>query len=487
MLRKVSERTGKRTESLSDLVSSDLRRDELSNKSSLRWRVSMLTAAMVAVAVGMMTIVAYWTVSSTLKSSVDAELDTRATALLQQTFDPGIISSANLKVDEFREYNFDTRVSLRPPGANYAVGDDLPQLPKEDVNQYGYAVATINGERVLSKTNDIGATVVLSKDMTNTNQLITALGIALLIVGFFGVLLAIGTGMVVSNSGLRPLAQLHLAVDDIRRTGDLKPIRVQGTDEIAYLAQSFNEMLLSLEESRKRQADLVADAGHELKTPLTSMRANIELLMMIQKSGGNIPEADRKALEHDVIAQMEEFSTLIGDLVDLARDEKSEVQLEPVDFVATMETALSRAVRRRNDVEFKLKSSPWYLQGDNHALERAMLNLMDNAAKWSPEGGVVRIDMTPLFNGKMQITVSDSGPGIPEEDRELVFERFFRSVQARSTPGSGLGLAIVQQTIHRHNGTITAEESDDGGAMMRVILPGEAMEIEGLDGADDTF
>lgn len=444
----------------------------------------MLTAAMVAVAVGMMTIVAYWTVSTTIKSSVDAELDSRATSLLQQTLEPGTVSSAKIKIDEFREYSFDTRVSLRPPNADYAVGDDLPQLPQEEVNQSGYAVATIGGDRVLSKTNDIGATVVLAKDMTKTNQLITRLGIALLIVGLLGVLLAIGTGMVISNSGLRPLAQLHLAVDNIRRTGDLKPIKVQGTDEIAYLAQSFNEMLASLEQSRKKQADLVADAGHELKTPLTSMRANIELLMMIQNSGGNIPEADRKALERDVIAQMEEFSTLIGDLVDLARDDKTEIQLEPVDFVVTMETALSRAMRRRNDIEFRLKSSPWYLQGDSHALERAMLNLMDNAAKWSPKGGAVRIEMTPLANNTMQITVSDSGPGIPEGDRKLVFERFFRSVQARSTPGSGLGLAIVQQTIHRHNGTITAEESDDGGAMMRVILPGEATEIEGLAGAE---
>lgn len=477
MLRKVSEHSDESSR-LNGLVSSDLRRDDLSNKSSLRWRVSMLTAAMVAVAVGMMTIVAYWTVSSTLKSSVDADLDSRATALLQQSFDPSIIASANLKVDEFREYNFDTRVSLKPPGANYAVGDDLPQLPEEDINQYGYAVATINGERVLSKTNDIDATVVLSKDMTTTNQLITALGIVLLIVGFLGVLLAIGTGMVVSNSGLRPLAQLHLAVDNIRKTGDLKPIHVEGSDEIAYLAQSFNEMLVSLEDSRRKQADLVADAGHELKTPLTSMRANIELLMMIQNSGGNIPEEDRKALEHDVIAQMEEFSTLIGDLVDLARDEKDEVKLEPVDLVAIVEAALSRAERRRNDVEFTLESSPWYLQGDNHALERAMLNLMDNAAKWSPENGVVRIAMEPQFDGQMQITVSDSGPGIPEEDRELVFQRFFRSVATRSTPGSGLGLAIVQQTIHRHNGTITAEESNDGGAMMRVLLPGEALEID---------
>lgn len=480
MLRKAAERAGKSHKRRLGLVSSDSRRTELSYKSSVLRRIVTPMAAVLTATVSITSIVVLWLVSALLKSSVDAELNSRATALLTQPYDLRNLSFAQLKVDEFREYYRDTRVLLRPAGSDYVVGDDLPRLYKEDVNESGYAVATINGERVLSKTSDIGATVVLAKDMANTHQLIVSLGVALLIFAFLALLFAIGAVVVASRSALKPLGQLRLGLEHNRRAGEVKPIHVKGTDEIASLARTFNEMLRSLEESRMRQADFVADAGHELKTSLTSMRANIEFLMMVHNSGGDIDESGLEALESDVIAQMEELSTLIGDLVDLARDERPEVSLETVDFVATVEAALSRAVRRGKDVEFRLESSPWYLHGDSHALERAMLNLMDNAAKWSPQGGVVRIEMTPLFDGTMQVTVSDSGPGIPEEDRDLVFHRFFRSAQAGLIPGSGLGLAIAQHAIHRHNGTIAAEESTDGGAMMRVILPGAPEESEKL-------
>jgi signal transduction histidine-protein kinase/phosphatase MprB family protein len=246
-----------------------------------------------------------------------------------------------------------------------------------------------------------------------------------------------------------------------------------GNDELALLTMSFNQMLAALDQSRQRQAQLVADAGHELKTPLTSMRTNIELLMLLQKPGApQISDEEKKALEHDVMAQMEELSTLIGDLVDLAREDAAETELQETDLAQVAQTAFERVRRRRPDVEFRLHVTPWYLWGDAHSLGRAILNLMDNAAKWSPADGVVRVKMTRLDEGRMQITISDSGPGIPEEEREKVFERFYRCIQSRSMPGSGLGLAIVRQVVDRHGGSITAEESEDGGAMFRMILPG---------------
>lgn len=447
-----------------------------SNQASLRWRITMLTAAMVAVAVGMMTIVAYWTVSATLRQSVDKSLENSAAALLQQAVQPTTLVDAQNVVDNFRLYHPETRVSIRLPGSSFVIGDDIPQLTSVEADNGEGKVATVDGERIYSKSNGFGATVVLAQDMRSHNQLITSLGLVLLLVGAIGIALAVAAGKVVASAGLRPLAHLQAAVDRVRRTNELRQIEVLGNDELADLTRSFNEMLEALETSRRRQADLVADAGHELKTPLTSMRTNIELLMMMQRSGGaGIPEEDRIALEHDVIAQMEEMSTLIGDLVDLARDDAPDSSLETVDMVEVTEAAFERVQRRRPDVTFHLETTPWYLDGDTHGLSRAIVNLLDNAAKWSPNDGVVRLCMTPLYNGHVEITVSDSGPGIPVEDREKVFERFFRSVQGRSTPGSGLGLAIVKQTIERHGGTITAEESDDGGAMMRVILPGYAM------------
>lgn len=149
--------------------------------------------------------------------------------------------------------------------------------------------------------------------------------------------------------------------------------------------------------------------------------------------------------------------------------------IEEVDVVDVIETSLERVERRRPDVTFILKLNDWFLYGDPAALGRAVLNLMDNAAKWSPEDGTVRIDLRPVGEDLVELTVADSGPGIPEDERAKVFDRFYRAIQSRSMPGSGLGLAIVKQVIARHGGTIAVEESDDGGALMRVRLPGSAV------------
>ena len=244
---------------------------------------------------------------------------------------------------------------------------------------------------------------------------------------------------------------------------------------MAQLTTSFNQMLEALQESRSQQSQFVADAGHELKTPLTSMRTNIELLMMLNRAGGGfgMSDEDRKDLEDDVMSQMNELSTLIGDLVDLAREDGNEREPEPVDLCEVMMASLERARRRRPDVEFLVRFIPWELDGDPFALGRATLNLMDNAAKWSPATGTVRVSMEQLSSHEVRLRFDDSGPGIAPEEREKVFERFYRSAEARSMPGSGLGLAIVKSVIERHDGTIKIRESNDGGTRMEVILPGK--------------
>lgn len=178
-------------------------------------------------------------------------------------------------------------------------------------------------------------------------------------------------------------------------------------------------------------------------------------------------------LRADVVAQIEELSTLVGDLVDLAREDAPETVYERVDVSDVVERALERARRRRNEIEFEAVTTPWYVYGDQAGLSRAVLNVLDNAAKWSPKGEQVRVEMRPVGQGLLELTVSDAGPGIPEEDRELVFDRFYRSTAARSMPGSGLGLAIVRQVVVKHGGTIAIDESDRGGALVRIVLPGE--------------
>lgn len=443
---------------------------------SLRWQLALMTAVMVAIAVGAMTTVTYWTMSESLTASVDQDLDGKASSLITRTFDPLYQNNLRNEVDRFKTYNPDIRISVSPPAWQLFVGDTIPV--GGDFSRSGdgeeTSVRTVGNERILTKRNAAGATVVLAQDMEPTQDLIGALGAVLLVIAGLGILLAIAVGMVVATAGLRPLTRLQRAVNYVTRTDDLKPIEVAGNDELAQLTESFNEMLGALQESRVRQARLVADAGHELKTPLTSMRTNIELLMMLYRTGqqDQISEQDRQDLERDVLAQMEEMSTLIGDLVDLAREESPDNEFEAVLLDDVLENSLERVRRRRMDVDFQFHADPWIIEGDSHALSRATLNLMDNAGKWSPKGGTVRISLK-AGRRKAVLLVDDSGPGIPEEEREKVFERFYRAAESRAMPGSGLGLSISKQVFDRHGATIDVEESDDGGARFRVVFPGK--------------
>jgi two-component system sensor histidine kinase MprB len=243
------------------------------------------------------------------------------------------------------------------------------------------------------------------------------------------------------------------------------------------LTEAFNLMLRALAESRDRQARLVTDAGHELRTPLTSLRTNVELLMASMEPGAPpLPEQEMVGLRADVLAQIEELSTLVGDLVDLTRDDAGEVVHEPVDMSEVIDRCLERVRRRRNDIEFDIEVIPWQVHGDAAGLSRAVLNLMDNAAKWSPSGGHVGVRLQQLNPSHAELVVSDHGPGIPTQERALVFERFFRSASARAMPGSGLGLAIVKQVVLNHGGALRVEDTvpggDPPGTSIYVLLPG---------------
>ena len=274
----------------------------------------------------------------------------------------------------------------------------------------------------------------------------TKLRWVLLMVGGIGVAVAAVAGGMVTRAGLRPVARLTEAAERVARTDDLRPIPVFGSDELARLTEAFNLMLRALAESRERQARLVTDAGHELRTPLTSLRTNVELLMASMEPGApRLPEQEMVDLRADVLAQIEELSTLVGDLVDLTRDDAGQVVHEPVDMSEVIDRSLERVRRRRNDIHFDVEVIPWQVYGDAAGLSRAALNLMDNAAKWSPPGGHVGVTMRQLDPSHAELVVSDHGPGIPPHERRLVFERFYRSTTARAMPGSGLGLGDRQK------------------------------------------
>ena len=317
-----------------------------------------------------------------------------------------------------------------------------------------------------------GQALVLAQSLDAQETVLKRLGAVMLLFGLAGVVGAAAAGWAVARNGLRPVRRLTEAVEEIARTEDLAPLPVEGDDEIARLATAFNAMLAAVAASRDRQRRLVADAGHELRTPLTSLRTNLDLLTQADETGGLPPEQKAELLA-DVRAQLEELSTLVGDLVELARDEPPAANVvESFDLAEVVDRAAARVRLRAPRSEFDVATLPWWVVGESGAVERAVTNLLDNAAKWGPADGTITVR---LANGVL--TVDDQGPGIDPADLPHVFERFYRSRESRSMPGSGLGLAIVHQIVERHSGAVTAGDAPGGGTRMTMWLPGNPVPL----------
>jgi len=441
---------------------------------SLASRVTLLTTMAVGVAVAFVALGAYVTARVQMQATLDSSLLDRAHAAA----DSPVLNEVSQVVPSEALGAGDIRLAFLQPDGDVRSLDRGPKLrlgqPELDVAQGGSpeAVRTIvagsTRYRVVTVPNDQGA-LVLAQSLEPQDKVLATLGLVMLLFGAAGVLAAGLAGWAVARNGLRPVRRLSDAVEQIARTEDLRPLKVEGDDEIARLATAFNSMLRALEASRDRQRQLVADAGHELRTPLTSLRTNLDLLSQADSGDGNsaLPPAARAELLDDVSAQIAELSALIGDLIELARDEPVVVGVvEPVDLSEVVERALSRVRLRAPSVNYAVTIEPWELNGEAAALERAVTNLLDNAAKWTPVGATVTVR---LVDGTL--TVSDEGPGIAEEDLPHVFDRFYRSVSSRSMPGSGLGLSIVRQVVERHGGTVSARTGPRGGALFTVTLP----------------
>ncbi|CAM5721278.1 histidine kinase OS=Streptomyces alboniger OX=132473 GN=CP975_16435 PE=4 SV=1 [Streptomyces alboniger] len=313
--------------------------------------------------------------------------------------------------------------------------------------------------------------LVIAVPLKGTQSTLNELALILLLVSGVGVLGAGAAGLAVARAGLRPVDKLTEAVEHVARTEDLTiriPVEDDSEDEVARLSRSFNSMTSSLANSRELQQQLIADAGHELRTPLTSLRTNIELLTRSEETGRPIPAADRKALLASVKAQMTELAALIGDLQELSRSEGQ--QGERVQVIAledTVESALRRARLRGPELTITADLQPWYVRSEPAALERAVVNILDNAVKFSPEGGVIEVRLNEGV-----LTVRDHGPGIPAEELPHVFDRFWRSPSARALPGSGLGLSIVARTVEQAGGEVALARAEGGGTVATVRLPG---------------
>jgi two-component system sensor histidine kinase MprB len=453
---------------------------------SLASRVTLLTTLAVGITVAVISVGVYLSVRMQVQATLDDSLLQRARSAATES-DAMLQMHGNVVISQWMLGAGDVRIAIVDPDHTVHIPDlaegDFPRLAEPEhrvlTGQAAYSIRTIVTDdasyRVVTvPIQQSGQALVLAQSLEAQKRMLARLGIVMLCFGLAGVIIAGMAGWAVAVNGLRPVRRLSSSVERIAETEDLTPLPVEGDDEIARLARAFNTMLVALEASRQRQRQLVADAGHELRTPLTSMRTNIDLLAQISadpdRSG--IPEEARRELLDDVRAQMEELTTLIGDLVELARDEPLEPVVGAVDLPALVEHAVARVRRRAPTVTFEVDLDPWWVVGEAAGLERAITNLLDNAAKWSPEDGTVRVS---LHQGLLR--VDDEGPGIAKEDLPHVFDRFYRSAESRSMPGSGLGLSIVRQVVERHSGTVTAGRAPGRGARMELWLPGSTSPV----------
>ncbi|NXY97675.1 HAMP domain-containing histidine kinase [Streptomyces sp. BR123] len=450
----------------------------------LRSRLALLVAVAVAVAVAAVAAVSWVMVRTQLREQLDRTLvATNPDAEVVRALNDRVCVTGPARPAREIAGNLNATVQIvLPNGAHCWVGGrtDLPvaQADRDVATRQRpnvlHDVQTDSGTRMRVYTFQAQAQpgapvfgISVAKPLADIDKPLSTLTWVLLLVCGVGVVGAGAAGLWVARTGLQPVDELTGAVEHIARTEDLT-VRIpdEGDDEIARLSRSFNSMTAALASSRERQARLIADAGHELRTPLTSLRTNIELLARSEQTGRAIPAEDRRELLASVKAQMTELASLIGDLQELSRpDAGPPARLEVVALHEVAGTALSRARLRGPELVFEADLEPWYVRGEAPALERAVVNVLDNAVKFSPPGGVVSV---ALRAG--ELTVRDRGPGVPAEDLPHVFERFWRSSSARALPGSGLGLSIVARSVQRAGGTAALRAPRGGGPGTEAVL-----------------
>jgi two-component system sensor histidine kinase MprB len=442
----------------------------------LQRRISLLTTVAVAVAVVLFSLVGYVMMRTTLVQtsqevalSIANDLAAPATRDLEATgvLSPDLHQAGKVVVEavdgQGRALRLpgEQRELVLEPGDVAAVGAGGSTTRRTGVAVDGepYAVVVV-------PLPGTGHALVVGRSLAPVLAILGVQRLILLVISIAGILAAGVVGVLVGRSGLRPMRQLTEAVEHVTETQDLQPVSVPyARGDLAVLASSFNLMLASLTTARDRTSRLVADAGHELRTPLTSLRTNVDLLAADVRRDQLSVEAKALVIE-DLRGQLGELSDMIGDLVHVARDDTA-LTLAPLDVRDVVQSALERVRRRAQGTTFDVALDPLFVVADEDSLGRAVTNLLDNAVKWSPPGGTIRVNL----EGN-RLRVSDAGPGIPEADLPYVFDRFFRGESARKTKGTGLGLSIVAKTMDEMGGSVEAGRSAEGGAELTLVLPG---------------
>jgi two-component system sensor histidine kinase MprB len=434
---------------------------------SFRARLALVAAAAVALAVVVASGVVYVVVRDQLYSSVD---DSLRSSMDRITSGPPIeIAKGPPETGVFGGYPQIVRAdgAVIRPNERLAlpVTEEAVQVARGERDAFianGHAGGTHVRVITFGYLPVPGFAIQVARSLEETDRALDRIKWLLIVIAFGGILVAAGLGLAVARAALAPVRRLTEATENVTATGDLSErIDAGGRDEISRLATSFNAMLGALEESTQARGRLVADASHELRTPLTSLRTNIEVLA----SDRELPPGERERLLSDVVEQLGEMTNLISELIELARGEQPPAELEDVRLDLVAAEAVERTKRNRPGISFKTDFQESLVHGVPATLDRAVGNLLDNAAKWSLPDGEVEI---AVRDG--EVTVRDHGPGIDEEDLPYVFDRFYRARSARGLPGSGLGLAIVRQVAESHGASVVAERAEGGGTRMRLLF-----------------
>ena len=443
---------------------------------SYRLRLTLAAAAAVAVAVVGASAVTYGLVRSELRGQVDDTLRSRAATLpnLRILGDRdgeqflGIPPERFGGVAVFTQLVRSDGVAIVPPGtsAELPVSGKARRAAQGDVDEPFYEDATVDGTHVRVLTLPLeqpGYALQVARSLEEVDRVLRRVTRWLIVVALVGIGLAAGLGLLVARAVLAPVQRLTRTAEEVSETRDLsRRIDATGTDELSRLAATFNAMLGALEDSARSQRQLVSDASHELRTPLTSLRTNIEVLARDQA----LPPGEREKLLADVTEQLTEMTALISELVELARGDQVPDEPEDVRLDLLTAGAIERTLRNRPGVTISADLEESMIRGVPATIERAISNLLDNAAKWSPPDGEVEVSVR---GG--DVVVRDHGPGIEPDDLPFVFDRFYRAPSARGMPGSGLGLAIVRQVAAAHGGSVEAEAAEGGGTRVRLHLP----------------
>jgi two-component system sensor histidine kinase MprB len=361
---------------------------------------------------------------------------------------------------------------ISPEGAIEVPGGQGPSSTPIELTALDRAIAgrgsgssltdrSVNGTnlRVLTSGTGSRGAVLVALPLREVEHELNRLLLILAVIGGAGILLAALLGAVVARTALAPVARFTRQTENLTGSLDLsRRLEVEGHDELARLAQSFNATLDALERSVQAQRHLIADASHELRTPIASLRANIQVL----GEAGRLPAEEQEALRRDIVDELDDLTALVGDVVELARGAAPDSPPDDVRLDELVEGAVRRA-QRRSDLRFELDLEPTVVTGQADRVDRAVSNLLDNARRWSPADATVEV---ALEDGTL--TVRDHGPGFQETDLPFVFDRFYRAEGARKLPGSGLGLAIVRQAAEAGGGYAEAANAPGGGAVLRV-------------------